>query len=217
MSTDDPKQLLETFLVSASERKTRSLRLIFDICEELCKHPSKNVTVANVGRISQERGGPGAPALRNAAGEQYRLLIDAFAKQADGSKSKTTGKSAALEEILEGVNDQVLRTRVSLLLAELASCRAQLLALRHLANQTAVLDLRKQEPESVLPASTEKPSLEFSLQEMSAMEAAISSETLSHWGWQKDSSGRVSSESGQIVFRAGFVTAIEKLVAFYAI
>lgn len=213
METENPKQLLETFLVSASERKARSLQLIYDICEELCKTPSKSVTVANVGRISQERGGPGAPALRNVAGEQYRLLIQAFAQQAGGGiKPPRTGKQAALDEILEGVNDQVLRTRVSLLVAELSSCKAQILALRHLANQTSVLDLRGVE-DSTVQAPVDTSRLQLTLQEMTALEAAISPATLEHWGWKKAPTGRISSESGQIVFRAGFVTAVEKVIA----
>jgi hypothetical protein len=216
METENPKQLLETFLVSASERKARSLRLIYDICEELGKTPSKSVTVANVGRISQERGGPGAPALRNVAGEHYRLLIQAFAKQAGGIKTPRAGKQAVLDEILEGVNDQVLRARISLLVAELSSCKAQILALRHLANQTSVLDLRGvQEP--IAQASVDKLSLDLTLQEMTALEAAISPATLEHWGWTKTPTGRISSESGQIVFRAGFVSAVEKVIAFCGI
>lgn len=214
--TDDPKQLLETFLVSASERKARSLRLIFDICEDLCKSPRKSVTVANVGRISQERGGPGAPALRNVAGEQYRLLIQAFAKQAGGIKASRAGKQSALDEILEGFNDQVLRTRVSLLVAELSSCKAQILALRHLANQTSVLDLREVQ-DSTVQTPRDAPKLHLTLQEMSALEAALSPATLEHWGWKKAPTGRIASESGQIVFRAGFVTAIEKVIAFCGI
>ena len=216
MESESPKQLLDTFLASASERKARSLQLIYDICEELCKTPSKSVTVANVGRISQERGGPGAPALRNAAGEHYRLLIQAFAKQSGGMKAPKVGKQAALDEILEGVNDQVLRARISLLVAELSSCKAQILALRHLANQTSVLDLRGLQ-EGAVQASAGKPGLNMTLQEMAALEAAISPETLEHWGWTKAANGRVSSESGQIVFRAGFITAVEKVIAFCGI
>ena len=216
MESETPKQLLDTFLVSASERKARSLQLIYDICEELRKTPSKSVTVANVGRISQERGGPGAPALRNAAGEHYRLLIQAFAKQSGGIKVPKVGKQADLDEILEGVNDPVLRARVSLLVAELSSCKAQILALRHLANQTSVLDLRGGN-EAAVHEPVDKRGLELTLQEMAALEAAISPATLEHWGWTKAPTGRVSSESGQIVFRAGFVTAVEKVIAFCGI
>lgn len=216
MTNDDPKQILNTFLASATERKARSLQLIYDICEELLQTPNKGVTVANVGKLSQERGGPGAPALRNASGEQYRLLIQAFAKQEGGRKDSRTVKQIALEEILEGVSDQVLRTRISLLLAELSSCRAQLLTLRHLANTTTVLDLREPNKlQSEPPADATR--LQLTLQEMTALEKAIGQENLDHWGWTKAVNGRVTSESGQIVFRAGFVQAVEKVIAFCGI
>lgn len=121
-----------------------------------------------------------------------------------------------MEEILEGVSDQVLRTRISLLLAELSSCRAQLLALRHLANTTAVLDLRESNKLPSAPPA-EAPRLHLTLQEVTALEKSIGQENLDHWGWTKAPNGRVTSESGQIVFRAGFVQAVEKVVAFCGI
>lgn len=212
MVDENPKHLLDTLLLSATQRKAKSLQLIFDICEELERSPGKNLTIASVGRLSQERGGPGAPALRNAAGEHYRMIIEAFAKRNAGKKGQTSGKAAELDEILEGVSDQVLRTRVSMLLAELTSCRAQILALRHIANQSSVLDLRT--PPAQKRGEQVEAGLGLTEQEMAALKAAIDPETMKHWGWKEHTSGRVTSESGQIVFRAGFTTAIAKVIAF---
>ncbi|MGH8761380.1 MAG: gamma-mobile-trio protein GmtX, partial [Burkholderiales bacterium] len=58
--------------------------------------------------------------------------------------------------------------------------------------------------------------LMLTLQEVSALEDAISSEKLSHWGWKADKIGRISTESGQVVFRAGFVSAVQKTVKHVA-
>lgn len=63
----------------------------------------------------------------------------------------------------------------------------------------------------------EAPRLHLTRQELTALEAAISEETVNHWGWKKTQNGRVTSDSGQIVFRAGFVQAVEKVVAFCGI
>ncbi|WP_147394095.1 gamma-mobile-trio protein GmtX [Paraburkholderia sp. BL23I1N1] len=80
-----------------------------------------------------------------------------------------------------------------------------------MANQNSVLDLSG--PNSTLPERAAPPiGLRLTLQEVSALEAAISSSTMSHWGWKVDAAGRVTAESGQVVFRAGFASAIRKTV-----
>jgi hypothetical protein len=45
-----------------------------------------------------------------------------------------------------------------------------------------------------------------------ALAAALSPSTLSHWGWRVEDTGRVTNETGQIVFRAGFASALKKIV-----
>jgi hypothetical protein len=104
----------------------------------------------------------------------------------------------------------MLRARIGLLLAELKSTRAQLLAARHLANQSAVLDLGRElseeRPNSAAMGSRLSPL------EMRALESAISEATLTHWGWCVDASGRIVTDTGQTVFAAGFVTAISKVL-----
>jgi hypothetical protein len=105
----------------------------------------------------------------------------------------------------------VLVVRIKLLLAEVTSLRAQLLATRKLANQTAVLDLSG--PPGQEQAKPPK-GLKLTYQEVTALEAAISSATQSDWGWTIDDTGRVTTDAGQIVFRAGFASAIRKTVDY---
>ncbi|WP_293931757.1 gamma-mobile-trio protein GmtX [Iodobacter sp.] len=216
MQNANPKQLLENFIASASARKKLSLQTIYDICIELEKKGGKFLTIATVGRMSHERGGPAEPAIRNAAGEHYRLLIQAFVQRSEQGEGKKKGQSAKLDEIFEGIPDPVLRARIGLLLAELSSLRAQLLASRHLANQISTINLTNHTDNST-QTNDEQNGLHLSLQELSALEAAISSDTLEHWGWLLEQNGRVSSESGQIIFRAGFVSAIKKIISIYGV
>jgi hypothetical protein len=90
----------------------------------------------------------------------------------------------------------MLKVRLKLLLAEMKSLRSQLLAVRHLANQTAVLELGSDTEKCECP--TQENGLFLILQEDSALESAISAATLAHWG-AIDSTGRILSESGQVV------------------
>jgi len=84
-----PKALMQALCAHADPRKTRSLRLIYAICEEQRDRGSKDYSVATIGRLSAERGGPAAGAIRNKTGEPYRAVIKAFADSV-GSKSRRT-------------------------------------------------------------------------------------------------------------------------------
>jgi hypothetical protein len=108
------------------------------------------------------------------------------------------------------VTDPVLRARIGLLVAELKSTRAQLLATRHLANQSAVLHLAHELSDERLNSAA--PASRLSPLEVRALESAISETTLTHWGWRVDAGGRIVTDTGQTVFAAGFVTAISKML-----
>lgn len=212
----DPKQLLDDLCVQASPRKVRSLQLIFALCKEQHERDSKDFSVATIGRLSADRGGPTAAAIRNKAGEPYRALMKAYADSVGGRSRKVAAgpQCDEVDLVLEGITDPVVRTRVNLLLAELRSLRAQLLGVRHLANQNAAIIIGG----GAAPAGQDRESgperggLHLSVLEQRALEAAISERTLSHWGWSKDQTGRILSDSGQVVFGAGFTNAVEKVL-----
>jgi hypothetical protein len=205
----ESEALLEALCAEADPRKARSLRLIHAICVEQQDRGSTDYSIATIGRLSADRGGPAAGAIRNKTGEAYRALIESFVGSVRGKTRKTDDANVVqVELILEGVTDPVLRARLGLLLAELKATRAQLLAARHLANQTATLDLAEPSPDE----RTLRPALHLSPLELRALENAISDTTLDHWGWRADESGRIVTNTGRTVFAAGFVTAIGKLL-----
>jgi hypothetical protein len=200
--------LLEALCAHADPRKARSLRLIYAICVEQRDRGSIDYSLATIGRLSADRDGPAAGAIRNKTGEAYRALIKTFADSTTGGKARNANGAHAdrVDLIMEGVTDPVLRARLCLLLAELRATRAQLLAARHLANQNATLELAAPVP------AVSKPALHLSLLEVRALENAISDTTLDHWGWQVDETGRIVTDNGRTVFAAGFVTAIRKIL-----
>ena len=207
ITSRESETLLEALCAHADPRKARSLRLIHAVCVEQQDRGSNDYSIATIGRLSADRGGPAAGAIRNKTGEAYRALINTFAGSVGPKPRNVDGARASqFDLILEGVTDPVLRARLGLLLAELKATRAQLLAARHLANRTATLDLAE-------PAPGERgPALCLSPLEVRALEIAISATTLDHWGWQADASGRIVTDTGRTVFSAGFVTAIGKVL-----
>lgn len=210
----DPKKMRDNLCKNASARKIESLQLIYQICEEQRARGSSDYSVVTIGRLSSERGGPSAAAIRNKPGEDYRALMKAFADSVDGfSKKRSMAAGDPVDDILEGVVDPVLRARLNLLLAEMRSLRGQLLATRHLANQNAVLEL---DGASNLPLKPPAGNSDIeqilSAQEIEALAMALKPASLEHWGWKVDKAGRVLTDTGQVVFRAGFATAIQKTI-----
>ncbi|WP_332750073.1 gamma-mobile-trio protein GmtX [Hydrogenophaga sp.] len=210
----DPKQLLGELCAQASPRKVRSLELIFALCEEQHERGSKDFSVATIGRLSADRGGPSAAAIRNKTGEPYRALMKTYADSVGGRSRKVAAGPLRdeVDVVLEGITDPVVRTRVNLLLAELRSLRAQLLCVRHLANQNAAIVIGGTTPTATTSGreGLEAGGLRLTALEQRALQAAISERTLAHWGWTMDKSGRITSESGQVVFGAGFASAVKK-------
>lgn len=213
--SDAVRKLLDNMCRIASPRKEKTLRLIYQICEEQNERGSRDFSVTTIGHLSAERNGPSAAAIRNKTGEDYRALMKAFAESV-GGKSRKGGEPRPdkTDEILEGIVDPVLRTRIGLMLAEIESLRAQLLATRHLANTTSTIRLESisAPPATAKESSTSQPD-DLSAMELRALQSAISDRTLTHWGWSADAEGRVLNDTGQVVFQAGFLAAIRKVIA----
>lgn len=217
--TVDPKLFLNELCAQASPRKSRSLQLIFEICEEQHERGSKDFSVVTIGRLSADRGGPTAGAIRNKTGESYRALMKVFSDSV-GGRSRKAVAGAQRDEVsilLAGITDPVVRARINLLLAEMRSQRAQIIGLRHLANQNAAIVIGDAIPEisSDEAKFAQREKLSLTELEKRALKNSISDVTLVHWGWSKDDSGRILSDSGQVVFGAGFVSAVEKIMGYF--
>jgi hypothetical protein len=211
MATIAPNDFLKALCNGAHPRKQQSLQLIYRLCEEQHDRGSSDFSIATIGRLSAAVGGPSAAAIRNKTGDDYKALIKIYAEAVGGKAKKVPArKGSILDEILEGVSDPVLRTRIGILLAELESARGQVTALRHLAGQRAVLHMGPTETvstDAVVPCA-----IDLSKQERNALERAIAPATLQHWGWVAEANGRVKTDAGQVVYPAGYLTAIQKVL-----
>ena len=211
MTKVTPKDLLEELCKNAHPRKQQSLKLIYRLCEEQHDRGSTDFSIATIGRLSEAAGGPGAAAIRNKTGDDYKALIKTFAGAVGGKARKVSErKGSVLDDILEGISDPVLRTRIGILLAELESARGQVTALRHLASQQAVLYLDG--PDKATCSDVRAPPFNLTQQERNALERAIAPATLVHWGWVAEPNGRLKTDAGQVVYPAGYLTAIQKVL-----
>lgn len=224
---EGPQALLVRLCAGAHPRKAGTLRLIYTICQEQHRKSSKDFSIATIGRLSAERSGPKAQAIRNKTGVDYRLLIKAFARQAGGHERKVTQAPVSQDEaLLRDITDPVVTARLRLLLAERSGLLRQVNMLRKHLREAVVVDKRS-EPAEIVPADwldndsladqstvveAHTPSMALSKTELDTLEQAISPETFHDWGWLADRHGRVSTVNGAPVFERGFVSAIAKVL-----
>ena len=211
-----PEVVLAALQQDASTRTRQSLMLIHTICGEQHASGSKDFSVATIGKMSSGRGGPSPQAIRNVSGAHYRALLSAWASYADGATRKPPARveSGVADDVLDMIADAAVRALVGSFLAENRKLKAENMLLKTQAN--VVIDRRPVSALSGLPSSTVVqviPPLSILMPlEVDALRHAISDEQLKNMGWTVDAkTGRVS-KGGHAVFRAGFATAIKKVL-----
>lgn len=137
-----------------------------------------------------------------------RQLIEAWSVYANASKKKPGAKDTVVpndQQLLERLNDPALKMVFGQIIAE----RNQLKAENRLLKQNAnlVVDLRTNVTTPTVSTSELLPS------EREALSAAISPEFMVRLGWVADEeTGKVSDGYGQLLYQAGYLTGIKKLI-----
>lgn len=209
-----PEVVLAALQQDASTRTRQSLTLIHAICSEQHASGAKDFSVATIGKLCSGRGGPSPQAIRNVSGEHYRALLSAWASYADGVTRKPPARvePGVADDVLDMIPDAAVRALVGSFLAENRKLKAENVLLKTQA--TFVIDRR---PASALsPSSTGvqviPPLTTLMPLEVDSLRHAISDELLKNMGWSVDArTGRVS-KGAHAIFRAGFVTAIKKVL-----
>ena len=86
----DPRELLEQLEKTASPKVCRTLQAIYEVCNEQRERGSSDFSFTTIARLGEKRGVPRAQSIRNAAGANYRALIESFAVGSPKEVRKTT-------------------------------------------------------------------------------------------------------------------------------
>lgn len=218
MANINPNELIMQLIDNVSTRKKNSLEKLHNICKEQYERGSKDFSVAKISRISVENGGPSEQTIRNKGGSDYRALLKAWSDYGEGytTKQKTNQQSEFADTVLAGITDPTIRALVGITLAENKKLKSENSLLKHQTSLT--IDMRPQQNSSALQTSSVEliPQSETLLPtELSALEHAISDELFSYQGWTADAQGRVKNKGMQL-YKAGYVTAIKKILSSYS-
>ncbi|MBZ9692209.1 gamma-mobile-trio protein GmtX [Clostridium sp. M14] len=208
-----PDELFSKLYENASTRKKKTLELIHNTCKKQSESNIKDFSIGTIARLIADDGGPSEQALRNKNGEDYRILISQWAEyyKVTTKKPKKEKASTVNDDILASISDPTTRALVGMLMAEQKKLKRENSLLKE--QTTLTIDMR---PENCTTKNKDAVLVEPSYNnltdtEIDALKNAISDEFMDQQGWTTDNYGRVK-ENGIQIFKAGFVTAIKKIL-----
>ena len=141
--TLSPEDVFVALQNGATKRTRDSLEIIHTICKEQVEAGRRDFSVATIGRLSSDREGPGAQAIRNTTGAHYRALLDAWASQVNGAGRKPSRKSetGVADEVLNMIPDAYVRALVGCVFAENRQLKKENTVLK--MNSKVVIDRRQ--------------------------------------------------------------------------
>jgi hypothetical protein len=109
---------------TTSTIKRKNLGIIYNILIEQYNNSTNDLSIAHIGRLSKEQGGPIAQAIRNIQGKDYRNLIKYFEDNVKISNPNNNKlKNYNLSDYIE---DPALKAHINIILAENKSFKNQL-------------------------------------------------------------------------------------------
>ncbi|HCL02748.1 MAG TPA: hypothetical protein DHW61_10120 [Lachnoclostridium phytofermentans] len=208
-----PDELFSKLYENATTRKKKTLELINNACKKQSESDIKDFSIGTIARLIADDDGPSEQALRNKNGEDYRALINQWAEyyKVTTKKPKKERKSTVNDDILASISDPTTKALVGMLISENKKLKRENSLLKE--QTTFTIDMRpindtSRNKDVVI---TEPFYNNLTDTEIDALRNAISNEFMNHQGWTTDNYGRVK-ENGIQVYKAGYVTAIQKIL-----
>ncbi|PSB83896.1 gamma-mobile-trio protein GmtX [Photobacterium damselae] len=206
----NPHIILEELCENATKRTTEALQVLHKVLESQSQLQPLDFSIATIGHLSKEQGGPSTQTIRNRTGKHFQQLIDVWAAYAGTTRKKplSVRQKQLLNNndthILDSIDDPVIRAVVGSLIAERNKYRDQLYVLK--ANIELMIDQR-----DVSNAAT-KQAVELTPIEREALRAAVSDEFMNEQSWVVMPTGQVKTKDGVEVYKRGYVNAVRKLL-----
>ncbi|WP_110456902.1 gamma-mobile-trio protein GmtX [Shewanella algidipiscicola] len=208
----EPNELCEALKKISTPKTASSIELIHQICIEQSERGSCDFTIATIGRLSEAVNGPKTQAIRNKTGEKYRALIQSWAEYKKPLKV-ISSKVKEQNSWVGDIDDARIRWLVMDLIAQNSKLTGQLQLAKELSNIN--IDLRPSANNNAMESSSHPSLTKSNLlpTELEALSHSIDPDTFEKIGWTVDKRGRVKDRDGNTIFKAGYVDAIEKILA----
>ena len=208
-----PDELIDLLKAKSNARKQRSLDIINGICREQLDRGSRDFSIATIGRLSSEQGGPSPQTIRNKGGDDFRALIATWAEHSKGAMKKPPKiQESGISSILGKIEDPAIRSIVGSILAAKSKLQRDVNLLKQ---QAEIIIDRRTIPSSLTTQGDDSLAIlsdRLTASETTALSHAISAELMDQEGWTIEKSGRMVNNIGRTIFKAGFATAIRKML-----
>ncbi|MHA6519355.1 gamma-mobile-trio protein GmtX [Pseudomonas aeruginosa] len=215
----DAQMIFEDLKARATTRQAKSLTTLNEVLKAQYAAGERNFSIAEIGRLSAERGGPTAQTIRNKTGLVFRQLIEAWAAQAGASMKAPVNPLAKANkvpkdyELLQRITDPALRAVFGQIIAERNRFRNELNLLK--AHSELIVDKRPAQKFDQIEANSAVqvlPALNLNDMEIAALKAAVSDEFFESREWTVSPAGQVKDENRREVYKHGYVNAIRKIL-----
>ena len=215
----DAQMIFEDLKARATTRQAKSLTTLNEVLKAQYAAGERNFSIAEIGRLSAERGGPTAQTIRNKTGLVFRQLIEAWAAQAGASMKAPVNPLAKANkvpkdyELLQRITDPALRAVFGQIIAERNRFRNELNLLK--AHSELIVDKRPEQKFDQVEANSAVqvlPALNLNDMEITALKAAVSDEFFESREWTVSPAGQVKDENRREVYKHGYVNAIRKIL-----
>lgn len=213
MSNIQPDDLYNQLCENASTRKKKTLALVHEVCKKQSEAEVKDFSLGTIAALMSDKGGLSEQALRNKNAEPYRLLINNWAEYSNTTTKKPKKQTTTTinDEILSQISEPTVKALVGMIMAENRKLKNENNLLK---NQTCItVDMRNQKSNSLANNDVVVVSAidDLTETEIEALKGAVSDKFFKERGWTTDEQGRVK-EKGYPVYKAGYVTAIKKIL-----
>lgn len=187
---------------TSSPIKKKNLKIIYDILLEQYDTNENNLTIAHIGRLSKEQGGPIAQAIRNVKGKDYKDLISFFENNVTIKNSKSINTKEY--NVSDYIEDPALKAHVNLILAENKSLKNQLNILKKNMSKNFQLNY--------IENNEEKEISTLSNSEVDAVSKFIFNLENNNLPLMVTSIGSIKDEDGNLIANPGFVGGLKSII-----
>ena len=203
---------------ATNKRKKQSLEKVNNACKNQYNLKSMDFSIPTIAKLIANEGGPSEQALRNKNGEEYRLLIGAWAEYSNGSTKKMPQKSLSLEEenyaeISNSISSSTALSLFHIFVGRYERLKGELNALKRMGETNLIIDRRKSENTETQNSALVSPTLNLTERELKELKNAISEDFIEERGWTI-TNGRIK-ENGLTIYNRGYLEAINKILEIY--
>lgn len=216
MSDNGFQQVLEEVLARSNERRRGTVRRLVQILSQMANRGVKAFTIAAVGRECEAANVLKTQTIRNANGEDFRRLIEAFALARGASTThRPVQHLTPLQEAIAAIPDLDIRTRLNAMLAENRAQRAEIQALRQ-----GFAKLQTPPPQSEPSHSAESSPFKAEILlprksdiNLGPLERFASADWIDDQAWTIGESGALYNDNAMIS-PAGFIPALRAVIEY---